>query len=351
MVMEFTPEQHEFRERVRSFVTEYLPPGSARKYDEEMRFPLDIYRELARAGFLGTAVPKEYGGNGGGYVDLAILLEELAKGMMSFALMTFRSAVHGAQTILRLDGEFADEQRQYYLPRIVAGEARFTLSLSEYGAGSDAAAVDHRAVADGDDFVLNGLKHFSSALDVATHIIVVTRTSTEGRRYDGLSLILVPVDSAGLAKTRLYGLGDRASGTWDVQYDDVRVPRSEVLGGVNQGWRHLMADLEKERLCQCAYSAGGAQSVLDQSIAHAKNREQFGGPIGRFQFVQHTLADMATDTHIGRLLLYDLARRLDAGQRCDLRSIDGQAVLHGDVQPSRGSRPADPRRRRLYDGQ
>lgn len=238
--------------------------------------------------------------------------------MLSFALMVFRSAVHGAQTLLRLQGPAGKELQDRYLPQVVRGEARFALSLSEIQAGSDAASVKLKATDHGDHFVLSGAKYYSSALDIATRIIVVART--DASRYGGLSLFLVDPKSEGFERTRMHAIGDRASGTWEVAYNDVKVPRSELIGEVNHGWQHLMADLEKERLCQCAYSAGGARAVLQASIAYAKEREQFGGPIGRYQAIQHKLADMATDAHIGRLLLYDLARRIDAGQRCDLEA-------------------------------
>ncbi|HWE55728.1 MAG TPA: acyl-CoA dehydrogenase family protein [Acidimicrobiales bacterium] len=311
--------QEELRAAVRDFVQKELPPGTSRHHDAEETFPLDKYLRFAEMGYLGIGIPEEYGGRGGGFVDLAIMLEELAQGMMSFALMVFRSAVHGAQTLLRLDDDKAEEQRKYFLPKIVEGSARFSLSLSEYGAGSDAAGIQLRADRDGDDFVLNGQKHWSSALDVATHIIVVARTDQEAR-HRGVSIFLVPSDHPGLTKTRLHALGDRASGTWDVEYRDVRVPATDMLGSLNAGWLVLMADLEKERLCQCAYSAGGSRAVLDRAIEYARSREQFGQPIGSFQVIQHKLADMATEAHIGRLMLYDLAQRIDRGERCDLEA-------------------------------
>ena len=316
----FTKEQEELRLQIRDFVARELPPGTARQHDEAGTFPLDTYLRFAELGHLGTGIPAEYGGRGGGFVDLAIILEELAKGMMSFALMVFRSAVHGAQTLLRLDDDKAEEQRRKYLPAIVKGEARFCISITELDAGSDAAGVQLAAVRDGDDYVLNGEKYQSSALDVATHIIVVARTSSVGKRHQGLSLFLVPTKHPGLDKHFMPALGDRASGTWEVFYHDVRVPAAEMLGAVDRGWLVLMADLERERLCQCAYSAGGAQTVLDQSLAYASSRRQFGKPIGSFQVIQHKLADMATDAHIGRLMLYDLAQRLDRGERCDLEA-------------------------------
>lgn len=314
-----TTAQDELRAAVREFVAKELPPGTSRLHDAEETFPLDKYLRFAELGYLGIGIPEEYGGRGGGFVDLAIMLEELAQGMMSFALMVFRSAVHGAQTLLRLEDSKGEEQRARFLPKIVAGSARFSLSLSEYGAGSDAAAIALRAERDGDDYVLNGSKHWSSALDVATHVIVVARTDPAAR-HKGVSIFLVPTDHPGLARTRLHALGDRASGTWDVDYRDVRVPAADMLGELNAGWLVLMADLEKERLCQCAYSAGGSRAVLNQAIDYARTREQFGKPIGSFQVIQHKLADMATESHIGQLMLYDLARRIDAGERCDLEA-------------------------------
>jgi alkylation response protein AidB-like acyl-CoA dehydrogenase len=311
--MEFTEEQYEFRQVVRDFVARELPPGFARECDDKEQPPIEQYRLLADSGFLGIGIPEEYGGSGGSILDLTILLHELSKGMVSFAAMVYRSAVHGAQSILTYGSE---EQRQEFLPRIAAGEILFCLSLTEPEAGSDAANVQLRAVRDGDDYVLNGQKLYNSSAHIADYILLVTRTSTEGRKHQGLSMFIVDTKLPGIDIRRIPTLGERAVGTNEVFYDDVRVPASALIGEENRGWYQLMTNLEKERLSMAAWCVGGAQDVLAQSIAWAKGREQFARPIADFQVIQHMLADMATDCSIGELMLYDLADRITRSVPC-----------------------------------
>jgi alkylation response protein AidB-like acyl-CoA dehydrogenase len=311
--MEFTEEQQEFRQVIRDFVARELPPGFARECDEKEQPPIEQYRLLADSGFLGIGIPEEYGGSGGSILDLTILLHELSKGMVSFAAMVYRSAVHGAQSILTYGSE---EQRQEYLPRIAAGEILFCLSLTEPEAGSDAANVQLRASRDGDDYVLNGQKLYNSSAHIADYILLVARTSTEGRKHQGLSMFIVDTRLPGIDIRRIPTLGERAVGTNEVFYDDVRVPASALIGEENRGWYQLMTNLEKERLSMAAWCVGGAQDVLGQSIGWAKGREQFGRPISDFQVIQHMLADMATDCNIGELMLYDLADRISRSVPC-----------------------------------
>jgi len=315
--MKFTEEQDMMREAIRKFVATELPPGFARECDRLQRPPMEQYKRLAEAGYLGIGVPEEYGGAGGGIVELTILLEELARGMMSFSIMIYRSAVHGAQSLLTYGTE---EQRRRFLPGILSGDLLFCLSLTEPEAGSDAANLKIRAVRDGDDFVINGEKLYNSSAHIASYILLVARTSTEGRKHEGISLFLVDTKSPGLTIQRVETMGERAIGTNAVFYDNVRVPAANMLGELNNGWNHLQANLEKERLCLAAWCTGAAEQALDDTIAYAKQRVQFGKPIGSFQAIQHKIADMATQVHMGRLMMFDLAEKIQAKENCRMEA-------------------------------
>ncbi len=311
--MEFTPDQQMLRAAVAEFVKAELPPGFARVCDAEERPPFDQYRKLAELGYLGLGVPEEWGGAGGGIVELTILLEELAKGMMSFSIMVYRSAVHGAQSLLSYGNE---EQKRRLLPGILSGDLLFCLSLTEPEAGSDAASLSLRAERRGDRYVLNGTKIFNSAAHIASYILLAARTSTEGPKHKGISLFLVDTKSPGLTVNRLRTMGERAIGTNEVSYVDVEVPVEMRLGEENEGWYLLQRNLEKERLCLATWCTGAAQAAFDQAVEYAKVRKQFGKPIGSFQVMQHKLADMAMELHIAHLLMYDLAERIQRGERC-----------------------------------
>ena len=311
--MQFTDEQEMLRSSIRSFVQRELPPGTARKWDELGRPPLDIYRRFADAGFMGVGIPEAYGGSGGGIVEIAIMLEELARAMMSFATIVYRSSIHAAQGFLTYGSE---EQRREHLPGIISGERLYCFSLSEPNAGSDASAIVCRAQADGDDFVITGEKMWSSGAGYADYVFLATRTSDEGPKHKGITMFLVPLDSPGITVTPVPTLGDRASGTNLVHYDGVRVPAANVLGEVNGGWKNLMTNLEKERMCSAPICTGCTEAILEEATAYVSQRVQFGKPIGSFQAVQHQLADIAMDIHIGRLLMWDTASRIARGEPC-----------------------------------
>lgn len=311
--MQFTEEQQLLREAIRAFVKVELPPGFARMCDVNQTPPFEQYKKLADLGYLGIGIPEEYGGSGGGLVELTILLQELARGMLSFSIMVYRSAVHGARSILNYGTE---EQRRRFIPGIIKGELLFCLSLTEPEAGSDAANVKIKAVRDGDSFVINGQKLYNSGAHISNYITLVARTDPNSRRHEGLSILLVDTKSPGLLIRKIETMGLRAVATNEVFYDNVRVPAENLLGQLNNGWHHLMTNLERERLASSAFCTGAAQAVVDDAIAFAKQRVQFGKPIGSFQAIQHKIAEMAMQAHIGELMFRDLAERIDSGVRC-----------------------------------
>jgi alkylation response protein AidB-like acyl-CoA dehydrogenase len=309
----FTDEQMMLRESVRDFVRREVPDSYARRCDREKIAPLDAFDKMAGLGWLGVAIPEEYGGSGLGFVELGIIQEELSYGLLELAVLFYRATVHGAQSLLTYGSE---AQRRKYLPLIVAGKFKSSMSLTEPNAGSDAAGVQTRAVRDGDGFVINGAKVFNSQVDIADRTVLVTRTDPSAPPHKGISLFFVDPKSPGVTIERLETLCFRAVGTNRVTYEDVRVSEDDLLGDLDGGWKHLMTNLNKERFSLAAQVTGAAQAALDCALQYAKDRVQFGKPIGKFQVIQHKLADMQIAVHTARMLTYDLARRLDAGIEC-----------------------------------
>ncbi|MFO1188872.1 MAG: acyl-CoA dehydrogenase family protein [Alphaproteobacteria bacterium] len=309
----FTEEQLILRDSVREFVRNEVPESYIRACDQTGQAPLAAFEKLARMGWMGAAIPEEYGGAGLGWTELGIILEGLSYASLDFATLYYRATVHGAQSLLTYG---SDEQKKKYLPLIAAGKFKSSLSLSEPNAGSDAAGIQTRAVQDGDWFIVNGQKIWNSQIDIADRTVLAVRTDPTAPRHAGLSLLFVDPKSPGVSYQRLDTLCFRSVGTFRVTYDDVRVHKSDLLGQLNKGWTHLMTNLEKERFSLCAMSTGCAQNALDCAVQYAKDRIQFGKPIGSFQAIQHKIAEMQMQVHLVRVATYDLARRLEAGIPC-----------------------------------
>lgn len=309
----FTDEQLLLRESVRDFVRKEMPDEYARRCDREKVAPLDVFDKMADLGWMGVAIPEEYGGSGLGFVELGIIQEELSYGLLELAVLFYRATVHGAHSLLTYGTK---EQRQKYLPLIAAGKFKSSMSLTEPNAGSDAAGVQTRAVRDGDHYIINGAKVFNSQIDIADRTVLVTRTDPDVAQHKGISLFFVDPKSPGVTIERIDTLCFRSVGTNRVTYEDVRVHKDDLLGELNGGWKNLMTNLNKERFSLSAQVTGAAQAALDCALQYSKDRVQFGKPIANFQVIQHKLADMQIAVHTSRVLTYDLARRLDAGVHC-----------------------------------
>jgi alkylation response protein AidB-like acyl-CoA dehydrogenase len=216
----FTDEQLMLRDAVRQFVRKEMPDSYARRCDREKIAPLAVFDKMAALGWLGVAIPEEYGGSGLGFVELGIIQEELSYGLLELAILFYRATVHGAHSLLTYGSE---AQREKYLPLIAAGKFKSSMSLTEPSAGSDAAGVRTRAVRDGDHFVINGAKVFNSQVDLADRTVLVARTDPEVPRHKGISLFFVDPKSPGVTIERLETLAFRAVGTNRVTYENVRV--------------------------------------------------------------------------------------------------------------------------------
>ena len=310
MDIELTPEQELFRSTVRDFCDAEISREYVRECDRERRPPTDLYRKLGQQGWLGINIPEEHGGSGGGAMEVAILLEELGTAFLDLSFWVFRAVTWGGLAMSR-DG--TPEIKSELLPKVAGGDLSVCFSLTEPEAGSDAASISLTAVEDGDEFVLNGQKVFTSGFKVSDVAVVATRTSTDGKKHHGITNVVVDTDSPGLTSTPIETLGHWPLGTAMLFFDDVRVPRTRMLGTLHDGWRDLGVYLRYERLCLSAARTGAAKSALADSLAYAKERTQFDQPIAEFQAVAHRLAEMQVMTEISEMLTYRYAARLDRG--------------------------------------
>lgn len=301
------------REAVGRFMRSHCPPESVRQWDDEGVFPEALHSAMAEAGFMSMVVPQEYGGMGSPMSDCIVLFEEVSRPSVDFGT---RIALQAWGALILAD--FASEQlKQEILPQVAAGRMKLSFSLTEPQSGSDAASLTTRAQRDGSDWVISGQKLFSSGADAADNrMIVAVRTAKGARRHEGISLFLVPNDAPGLTLRRLDVIGRRVLGLNEVFFDEVRLSSRYLIGEEGEGWKYIGRHLERERITLAANYLGSARSALEDAVRYAKEREQFGQPIGKFQSIAHMLADIATEVEAGSWLTHMAAWRYDRGLPC-----------------------------------
>jgi alkylation response protein AidB-like acyl-CoA dehydrogenase len=255
--------------------------------------------------------PEEVDGLGGNAIDLTIIAEELARKSPDF-FMSYAGSVFTGLNILR---KGTDEQRQYWLPKIFEGEVRMAIAISEPEAGSDISAMRTYAVRDGDDYIVNGQKLWATGAGAKNTVMnVYLRTDREKNIREGMSLFLIDNDTPGVQMRKLDMLGRRCTGTYEVFFNDVRVPADRLVGGENKGWDCVLSGLQIERLCTAAGNCGASQAAFDLALSYAKERVQFGRPIGTNQSIAHTLANMETEIDAARTLMWRAAWMITTGQ-------------------------------------
>ena len=303
MNLELDDSHRMLRETVRAFATRELAPVAA-DIDRDDRLPDQIFPRLGALGILGVTVPAEYGGAGADLLAGVIAIEELARISASVALSYGAHANLCADSIAR---NGTPEQRARYLPPLCTGESVGALALTEPNAGSDSVSIQTVARRDGDEFVLQGTKMFITNGSIADVLIVYAKTEP-ARGAHGISAFLVERGFPGFSVARtLDKLGHRGSPTAELLFEDCRVPAANVLGGLNKGLAVLMSGLDRERVFLAGEPVGIAVAALEASISYAKQREQFGQPIGSFQMIQAKLADMYTQLEAARSLVYRTA--------------------------------------------
>jgi alkylation response protein AidB-like acyl-CoA dehydrogenase len=304
----------------------HLPREEVRRRDAAADPPIHLLPLWGQMGLLGLAVPERYGGAAEGAGDwtlLSLIQERLGwHGFMAAALFN-RAVCFGAMSFLAYGSE---AQKRRALPEIVAGRMGIALALTEPQAGSDAGALATRAERVPGGWRITGRKSWISGAESAAFLVMPCRTergSTGGR---GVTLFLVPPDAPGIAMTRLEKLGNRCSLSWDIGLDGVFVPEEAMFGAEGEGFRNLMTTLHYARSGVAAAVVGVAQAAVEEAVAHAQARVQFGRPIGAFQAIAHRLADMQTEVDLARLMARDLAARITRGEQCRLQAAQAKLV-------------------------
>lgn len=310
-------EEHEsLRATVAEFARDVIAPKIGDFYERE-EFPYEIVREMGRMGLFGLPFPEEYGGMGGDYFALGLVLEELARVDSSVAITLEAGVSLGAMPVFRFGTE---EQKRTWLPRLCSGEMLGAFGLTEPECGSDAGGTRTTARLDesSGEWVINGTKCFitNSGTDITG---LVTVTAVTGRKEDGrprISSIIVPSGTPGFTVSKKYSkVGWNASDTRELSFADCRVPAANLLGAEGRGYAQFLRILDEGRIAISALATGLAQGCLDESLAHARQRKAFGRPIGANQAIQFKLADMEMRAHTARLAWRDAASRLVSGEK------------------------------------
>lgn len=317
-----TETQAEIRRAVREFAAAEILPHAA-EWDESERFPAEAVRRLGALGFLGPIFPEEYGGAGFGYGEYAVLVEELARADASVAITV---AAHVSLAANHIYEQGTEEQKRRFLVPLASGEALGAWSLTEPGAGSDAAGTRTTAVRNGDGWVLNGSKTFTTNGSVADYAVCMALTDPD-RGARGISAFLVERGAPGFrAGRKEKKLGHRASDTSEMVFEDCRVAADRMLGEPGSGFAAAMKVLDGGRISIAALSLGIARAAYEQAAAYAGERRQFDRPIGDFQGVRFPLADCAVEIEASRLLIQRAAALKDSGAPTTTESA--MAKLH-----------------------
>lgn len=320
---EFLDDQHQaIRELVRDFATNEIAPKSA-EVDRNARFPEETFKKLGQMDLLGLPIAQEYGGAGADYRSYAIAVEEIGRACGSTGLSYAAHVSLGTNPIYMFG---TDEQKKHYLPKLTKGEWLGCWALTEPGTGSDAAAQKTTAKLDGDHWVLNGTKQFiTNATHADVAIIMAMTDQSKGRK--GISSFIVDKGTKGYSVSKVEKkMGMRGSPTASLTFEDCRIPKENIIGEVGEGYKQALMTLEGGRISIGALALGIAQAALDSALNYAKQREAFGQPIGKFQFIQGYLADMSTQISAARLLLYHAAWMKDHHKRVTLEG--SQAKLY-----------------------
>ncbi|MFC6732920.1 MULTISPECIES: acyl-CoA dehydrogenase family protein [unclassified Haladaptatus] len=308
--MEFglTDEQRQIREEISRFAENEIKPV-ATEYDVEEKYPHDIIDKAADMGLLGANIPIEYGGAGYSTLELAIIIEELFAADPGIGLC-LTSTGFGGEAIMEFG---TDEQKEEYLPGIASGDSIMGAAISEPDTGSDVSSVSTKAEKDGDEWVVNGNKMWITNGSVGDFFVVLCQTDPDADgRYNGFSQIIVESDRDGFEADKITGkLGIRASDTAELIFDNVRVPEENLIGTRGMGFLQQMQFFDETRTGVAAQGVGIARGASERALDYAKEREQFGRPIGDFQAIQHKLADMYTRTEAARNLTYKSAWSVD----------------------------------------
>lgn len=305
MDFEFTQEQNDLRSGIRDFVKKECPREYLRQLDEKEEYPYEIWAKLANKGWLGLAVPEEYGGSGGNVIDVVIVVEELSKAMTALGTMYLNNSCFGANSV----GAYGtEEQKRQLLPGIAKGSIKMCFGVTEPNTGVDTLSLTTSAIEQEDYFIVNGQKNFITGAHVADYIVLLARSNKNvKKKSEGLTILLTGTKLPGIEIRLMKKLGLRAVGTCEIFLTDVKVPKWFLLGEKDKGWEFILHTMNNERITVSAYRIGTAVAAFEDALKYAKERIVFQKPIGQFQAIQHRLADMYVDIELSRLMVYKAA--------------------------------------------
>jgi alkylation response protein AidB-like acyl-CoA dehydrogenase len=313
-----TEEQRAIQALAREFAAKEVLPVANELDPVAGAIPLGLRQKMADLGFFGILIPEEYGGLGLGVLEYALVVEELGRAWMSVASIIARSQ--------QFCESFSASQRALYLPLMARGEFLSAVALSEPDAGSDVANIHTRAEPDGDGWRITGQKMWCTFADGADYLLVFARTrpADPARRSRGISCFIMPKDRGtlpeGVTGAPVRKIGYHGWKTWELSFDGAYVPPGMLVGPEGEGFKVVMTDLEIARIHTAARAIGLARGALEDSIAYARQRVQFGRPIGDNQAIRFKIADMATQIEAARALLHQVCAEVDAGQRDPVRA-------------------------------
>jgi len=339
MNFEYTEEQEMLRKTVRDFVDTEIMPNIG-DWDREGKFDPAIMEKLAELGLMGVCIPEKYGGSGMDYNSLAIVCEELERGDTAFRTAV---SVHTGLNSMSLLQWGTEEQKQKYLVPQAKGEKVGAFGLTEPGAGSDVASLETTAVKDGDHYILNGQKTWISLCDTADYFLVFAYTD-KSKKHHGISAFIVEREWEGFSSKAIEGkLGINAGNTGELFFEDVKVPKENLLGKEGEGFKIAMASLDNGRFTVAAGAVGQIMACIEASVDYCQERETFGKPIGKHQLVQQMIANMEAGYQMSRLLVYRAGELKNQGKRntretslakwqaCDFanKAADDAVQIHG----------------------
>lgn len=311
MDFELTEEQRMIQDLAYKFAVKEMAPV-AKEYDREEKYARQVWEKACDVGLVGVLVPEEYGGPGYGFLELALITEQLSRIDLGMCLCVV-AATFGSEHIIFFGSE---EQKKKYLPRLVAGEMISAGAFTEPDAGTDIASIRTRAVRDGGDYVINGNKMFITNGSICDFMTVLCITNPEAEvRHRRQSIVLVEANRAGITATKIRGkMGIRASDTAELSFDNVRVPQDNLIGQEGAGFHQLMHFFDATRTMVAAQGVGLAQGALDKTLRYVQERHAFGRPLANNQAIQFQLAEMATRIELARILTYRAAWLVDQGK-------------------------------------
>lgn len=322
MNLDLTEEQQLLQKTARDFFEKEFPKTLVRQMEEDPAgYSPEIWKKMAELGWLGLVIPEEYGGAGLGFMDLIILLEEMGRGCLTGPY--FSTVVLGALPIIAAG---TDRQKAELLPKIAQGDLIMALALTETGATYEPSGITARAVREGDSYIVNGTKLFVHDAHVADYLLTAVRTKVWSTPEEGISLFLIDAKAPGIRITPLQTIATDKQN--EVIFNNVTVPAGQMLGPVDGGWPILDRLLDQAAIAKCAEMNGGCDWAVEASVAYAKERVQYGHPIGAYGPIQHYLADMWAFSGMAKRLTYYAAWTVEQGLPCKAEVAKAKAWVN-----------------------